>query len=198
MKLRDLDIRVALNEHLAQKFQKDKTTILIDEVEICMGYSRADVVVVNGALHGYEIKSDFDKINRFDCQRGYYEQVFDYTNLICGKMFYEKNILNKVELPRFWGISIATIEGNKLKISERQKARKNKNIDIESVVQLLWKDEALSILEKCGASAGYRSKAKRFIYDKLIEVFAEDQNRLRCLIRECLKNRDWRAAVLHK
>ncbi|QOS97686.1 hypothetical protein JNUCC42_14055 [Brevibacterium sp. JNUCC-42] len=58
-KLRDKDVREALLEKLSVIHQNEEDTRIINELAVCGGLSRVDVAVVNGVLHGYEIKSKF-------------------------------------------------------------------------------------------------------------------------------------------
>jgi hypothetical protein len=44
--------------------------------------SRADVVVLNGSSHVYEIKSEFDSVSRLKQQVDAYRQVFDFVSVI--------------------------------------------------------------------------------------------------------------------
>lgn len=56
--LGDSDIRPVLRSRLRLKHANDTDTVVIEELGLCRGQVRVDVSVVNGLLHGYEIKSD--------------------------------------------------------------------------------------------------------------------------------------------
>ena len=48
---------------------------------------RIDIAVVKGALHGFEIKSDFDNLKRLARQVDLYSQVLDRATLVVGERF---------------------------------------------------------------------------------------------------------------
>jgi hypothetical protein len=93
----------------------------------------------------------------------------------------------------WWGISIAKFDnqGNIIFHSIRE-PQHNKNLDMMSVARLLWREEALAILEKTGHIKGLRSKPRSVIYKKLSTVF--DQQTLGKEVREAIFSRiDWRS-----
>ena len=67
----------------------------------------------------------------------------------------------------------------------------NKNQDNVSVASLLWREEALKILEKNNEANGFYSKPRDLIYEKLASVL--DQKTLSEEVRETIFLRiDWR------
>ncbi len=62
--LGDSDIRAVLRSRLFLKHPDEADTVVIEELGLCRGQVRVDVAVVNGLLHGYEIKSDRDSLRR--------------------------------------------------------------------------------------------------------------------------------------
>ena len=46
--------------------------MILDELGICRGRVRIDLTVVNGLLHGYEIKSERDTLARLETQADLY------------------------------------------------------------------------------------------------------------------------------
>ena len=81
----DVDIRSALRSRLLAKHAADADTVIIDELGVCRGKVRVDVAVVNGMLHGYEIKSDRDNLRRFSGQVDFYGKVLDRATLVVGE-----------------------------------------------------------------------------------------------------------------
>ncbi|WP_300554835.1 sce7726 family protein, partial [Desulfovibrio sp.] len=79
--MRDQEIRAALHETELKKFYENGDLIL-DELGVCSGASRVDVAVINGALHGYEIKSDQDTLDRLPQQILSYSRVLDRVTLV--------------------------------------------------------------------------------------------------------------------
>ncbi|WP_168198409.1 sce7726 family protein [Crassaminicella thermophila] len=78
MKIYDPDIReLLLKKFLKTKaFISDPTTKLIHEMDVCFGTSRIDIAVINGKIHGYEIKSEQDTLDRLPAQIESYNKIF--------------------------------------------------------------------------------------------------------------------------
>src|SRR6266511_802692 len=68
----DAAIRPALRERLLRRHATDADTVLIEELGLCRGKVRVDLALVNGSLHGFEIKSDRDSLRRLSAQVGLY------------------------------------------------------------------------------------------------------------------------------
>lgn len=183
-------IRTALKEKLEIEHRNDSKLKIIEELGIRHGTARVDIAVVNGILHGYEIKSDLDTLQRLPEQMDIYNSVFNQITLVVGKVhLYEA--INIV--PDWWGITVAKIDTNDSVIFNCiREARNNLNQDSVSVARLLWRDEALELLEKAGEATGLRSKSRANIYQKLSTVF--DQKTLEQKVREAIFVRqDWRS-----
>lgn len=185
----DAIIRHALREKLTALHSNDPRLRIIDEMGIKHGAARIDMAVINGVLHGYEIKSDRDTLLRLPEQMNVYNSVFDQVTLVVGKshLFDAINIV-----PDWWGIEIAKIDHNDVVIfSCIRKAQDNPMQDSISIARLLWREEALEILESRGEATGLRSKPRRLIYEKLACVL--DKNTLSEKVRGVLFSRpDWR------
>src|SRR5690242_16512429 len=102
--MRDADVRQAVLADLALEYQGDASTRIVQEMGIWSGSVRIDVAVINGKLHGYELKSARDTLERLDAQAELYNQVFDHVTLVTAERHYYMAIK---KIPRWWGISIA-------------------------------------------------------------------------------------------
>ena len=60
----DACIRDALKRELLYEYKDDRQTVIIEELGVQHGTSRIDLAVVNGVLHGFELKSDRDTLTR--------------------------------------------------------------------------------------------------------------------------------------
>ena len=191
----DLMIRTAMYNRLSNIQKYDPSTIIIPEVEICMGYSRADIMMVNGILHGFEIKSDRDTLERLKYQMGYYEQVFEKITIVTGEKFSDE-IYNIV--PDYWGIIEASFYKNKnIKLRNIRMAKKNYYIDEYSLIQLLWKDEILSELSLRKLDKGIRSKSRNYLAQFLVENTCKKE--LLDIVKNRLKLREnWRSYRLNE
>jgi hypothetical protein len=186
----DKVIRTALRAYLKQLHKKDSRVRIVEEFGVEHGTARADVVVVNGILHGYEIKSDRDTLARLPEQMDAYNSVFDRVTLIVGK----QHVYEAVNLvPDWWGISIAKAASDSTVVFHRiREAKENLGQSNLSLAKLLWRGEALRILEDAGEADGLRSKPRRFIYERLSTIL--DQRTLEAKVRDVLFVReDWRS-----
>ena len=121
--------------------------------EFVAGECRADVAVVNRALHGYEIKSDSDTLIRLPAQIASYNSVFDYVTLVAG----ERHLTEAEEAcPDWWGIVRARQSGAGIELAVKREPERNPCPDPVSIAWLLWRDEAMSLLEAFAIPGGRR------------------------------------------
>jgi hypothetical protein len=138
--MRDVDIRAALVDDLRCEFAGDR---IVNEMGLCLGATRVDVAVVNGSLHGYEIKSDQDTLARLPAQVDLYSRVLDYSTIVCGTRY-----IGKIRdiVPAWWGIIEVSSPDGVVAMARRRKARRNRICDPIAIAQLLWRDEAAAAL----------------------------------------------------
>ena len=141
--------------------------IIVEEFPVCNGAAIIDVAAINGVMHGFEIKSDVDSLERLPRQIEFYNSVFDEVTLIVGAThLYHAFYM----IPDWWGITMAKMDdGGEVTFDKIRESEQNTKLEAESVASLLWKDEALSILDDIGISYGYKSKNKKQIYERLID-----------------------------
>lgn len=189
--MRDQDVRNALHQRVLVKDHEDPDTLVLDELGLWHGAARVDVAVINGLIHGFEIKSDRDTLERLPRQAEVYNNVLDKVTIVSG-VRHVGRIAKSV--PEWWGLMVAACDQcGTINVEEQRPARANPEINPVAMAALLWRDEALSILETNGAARGVRSKSREAIYERLVETINLDC--LREIIRRQLQNRrDWRAA----
>jgi hypothetical protein len=141
----DSDIREVLLADLKLKYN-DKDQDLIVEEFGCKS-ARADVAVINGSLHAYEIKSDSDNLDRLPSQMGAYQGVFEYVTLVCGRRLLDRA---RVTIPKWWGLQKAEHKNGCVVLHELRAPKMNPNQDALSLAKMLWKTEALACLRKHG------------------------------------------------
>jgi hypothetical protein len=191
--MNDADIREGLKRKVLRHHLENQNTLVLDEVGLRHGAARIDVLVVNGYLHGYELKSDSDTLRRLDNQIRVYCSVLDKVTMVVG----DKH-LDEVEsaVPDWWGIKVAT-QGRRggITFPDVRRSRMNPALDPVAVAKLLWRDEALEYLAEIGCDVGVRSKPRRVVYMRLGESAALPL--LRARVRDQLRGRtDWRSASL--
>ena len=93
------------------------------------------------------------------------------------------------------GIKLAKAgENGAISFSEIRKPSDHPSPESLEVAKLLWRDEALSLLEEFGAADGFRHKPRAAIYGRLAEV--ADLRLLYARVCRQLKTRtNWRVAV---
>lgn len=186
--MRDRDVRIALRRHLDVEHAGDTSTRIIEELGLCEE-ARVDFAVVNGSLTGFELKSERDTLARLPRQAATYSRVFDYVHLVAAA----KHVEHACEvIPSWWGIIVASPDPEcGLSLSVQRRANENPTVDPAAVVQLLWRNEALEILERLGADQGIRSKPRETVWRRLTETVSLAT--LRCEVRGVLKaRRGWR------
>ncbi|MCY9288600.1 sce7726 family protein [Bacillus haynesii] len=187
-KLRDSDIREVLLTHLLNKFSDDENIKIINELGVLHGQSRVDIAVINGMLHGFEIKSESDTLLRLPSQIEDYNKVFDRMTIVV-----QRNHLHAVRkiVPKWWGILLVTRNKDQINLREVRKGRCNLNVDPFSLTHLLWRNEALDILKERGLQKGYLSKPRAELYEKICNSFTLEE--IKVIVNEQLRNREnWR------
>ncbi|WP_434766648.1 sce7726 family protein [Pseudomonas triticicola] len=92
--LREHDIKIALIARLHQKGMLDNA-VLINEMVVAKWSRRADLVLANGTLQAFEIKSDFDSLKRLDGQLETFNSRFEKVTVVCAPKF-TTEVLSKV------------------------------------------------------------------------------------------------------
>jgi len=189
----DKIIRKALLEYLTGLHSGDSKLRIVEELSVKQGAARVDIAVINGVLHGYEIKSDRDTLLRLPDQMNLYNSVFGQLTLVVGKSHLHEAI-NLI--PSWWGIMIAKIDTNgNVMLQTIRVAKDNLHQENSAIAGLLWRNEALELLECAGQAQGFRSKPRVAIYEKLSTVF--NQCSLEQKVREVLFSReDWKVGSL--
>jgi len=191
--MKDHHMRTALKRYLLAEHRNDPDTVVLDEVGVLHGVVRIDLAVVNGFLHGYELKSDKDTLERLPEQSRAYNSVFDRIILVVGYRHAYKAIK---DTPEWWGIKIAEMGKNgTVSFFNFREAQDNPSLNALSIARLLWRDEALTLLDEIASADGFRSKPRAIIYNALIEKANLDLIRAR--VRRQLKTRlDWKSDEL--
>lgn len=189
MLLNDRDVRKLLLLELEKSYGHDPNTRIINELGIDFGASRVDIAVVNGMIHGYEIKSDVDTLERLPRQIWYYNKLFERMTIVSSRKYYDQ-ILTLV--PKWWGIKVISKDGTRL--IQKRKGRKKNNQEKDILLKLLWKKE----LEEFIDVLGLPKKLKKLRKNQLLEIYSKeaDIEAIRMYTYEVLKSRkNWRSDV---
>lgn len=161
--MRDIDIRRKLRVDKRLHFGEADTRI-VEELGLCQGIARVDIAVVNGSIHGYEIKSERDTLERLPAQIDIYSRALDFVTVVTAPTHIGK--VRKM-VPQWWGIWTAVQGEEGLQLKPSRKALKNPNVIPFALAQLLWREEALEVLDKCGLAKGVRSKPRQELWRRL-------------------------------
>ena len=154
----DKDMREPLFDFLEGYFGKIRTF----EEKIIAG-SRADIIgVIDGAVAGFEIKSNSDTYTRLKTQTRDYDKFCDLCYAVIGTS-HIKHVAEHI--PDYWGIICIKDTGEAELIRE---AVQNPNVKINYQIQLMWRMELNKLLE-INSLPKYAQKSKKFVQDKLIE-----------------------------
>jgi hypothetical protein len=195
-KLNDPDIRKLLYGEFLKKdeFITDPTTVVVNELDVSFGAARIDVAVVNGKLHGFEIKSERDNLDRLPSQVELYSKTFDTLTLVISEVHLAK--ARKI-IPKWWGIYCVKRGKFAPRIKIIRNSKKNNAVDPLNLTHFLWKSELLELLEANCINKGVKSKTRyelgKIAVDKIgSEVISH-------FVRNKLKNREvWRALPLQQ
>lgn len=192
-RLSDVEIRAAFKSSLLPSYLHDQGSFVLEELGLRHGRARIDLAIVNGELIGFELKSDLDSLQRLPEQVMVYNSVLDRITLIVT----ERHLSAAVEqISEWWGIIIAGLDlDGAVSFREVRSPKINPVVEKLAVARLLWRTEALGILEELGAAEGFRSKGRTEIYTRLTELLDDETLRLRVRLGLSLRT-DWRPDAL--
>jgi hypothetical protein len=129
---------------------------LFEEFPVCRE-GRADLVAVNAAMWGYEIKSERDTLNRLPLQVKRYESIFDYCVIVAAERH-----LKHAEgiIPPHWGITSVCGSVGTCSMAEIRKPERNPNRRTEQLIRLLWKNEWVRALRTRGVKVPHSAPVR--------------------------------------
>ncbi len=187
--MNDPQLRCAVKRKILARYADDPYTRIFDELGLRHGAARIDIAVVNGIIHGFELKSERDTLKRLPRQVQMYNSVLDRVTLVVASRHADE--ATRI-VPEWWGIKIAAMSPTgALEFSDCRAARDNPSPDILAVSKLLWRQEALTLLDEFGEAERLRYKPRALVYGRLAEV--ADLDTVRERVRRQLKFREtWR------
>ncbi len=188
--MKDPCIRQLLKETELQHFFNDHNSKVVDELSLPVAKARIDVAVINGSLHGYEIKSASDTLRRLPSQIDAYTKVFDYLSIVTETKYHEQ-VLNCI--PSWVGLIICNEKRGVKTIKQVRKSKLNIKKQGFFIAKLLWRDELIDCLTEY--QIPFRKKDRNWL---LCEALSSnlDVNTLSSIVREKLKKRtDWKMDV---
>ena len=188
--LGDAEVRPALRSLLRSEHAGEEDSVFIEELGLCGGQVRIDLAVVNGRLHGYEIKSDRDTLERLDRQLEIYNRVLDRATLVVGERHLDQA---KASLPGWWGLLRIEASPAGPRFTTIRRGRRNPQRNARTLAELLWRDEALAFLDRRDGARGVKCKPRYAVWDRLCEHFNLEE--IAAEVRRCLKARQVRPGL---
>jgi hypothetical protein len=174
----------AIRESLSQELLSGLPSAeAVYELWVPRSYERADVAVIGPSMDGFEIKSERDTLRRLPRQAAAYARLFDRCYVVLASRHIEEAL--KI-LPAWWGVMV--IRGDTKPGFERiREADVNPDVDPETLVRLLWRDEVHAAL--CALGAPPEPGTGRFrMWAQLLDLVEVEV--LKTAVREALIRRD--------
>lgn len=145
---------------------------VVDELELLRGVVRVDVALISDTLHGFEIKSGLDNLQRLPHQQEAYGKVFERMTLVA----HERHVEEAVKMvPKYWGlIAVGEREGVPF-ANHIWPARLNTDLDRLAMAQLLWREEVLELMEYFDLGRGIKSKPRKVLWKALAASLTTEQ-----------------------
>jgi hypothetical protein len=144
-------IRTVLRSRYLRHYRGRGDVLVIDELGLAHAQSRIDLAVFNGHLHGYEIKSANDTLDRLPRQLAFYCDTLQKLTFVVAARHLEAASV----IAPYWCGLIEVVEGPRggVTFATRQRATVNPNLDPFMLAHLLWRPEAQQLLRLRGASS---------------------------------------------
>ena len=189
----DKEIRSAFHKKKLKKYHCCPNTLVIDELGLAHGKNRIDIAVLNGFVHGYEIKSSKDSLTRLPAQFDEYRRSLEKISIVAA----ENHIHDLYEYsPEWCGLILAT-KGPKggVHFTNIRTAKINPEIDTFSFAHILWRKEAVELLLELGENPKELKGPKNSLYSKISSLISSRDlsKKIKALL---IQRGDWRAEKL--
>lgn len=188
--MKDPCIRQLLKDTELQHFFYDSDSKVVDELSLPVAKARIDVAVINGSLHGYEIKSASDTLQRLPSQIEAYTKVFDYLSIVTENKYHDR--ITEF-LPSWVGIIVCDENKGVKTIKQVRKAKLNKAKQGFFIAKLLWREELIQSLIEYNIP--FKKKDRNWL---LCEALSSnlDVNAISFIVRDKLKKRqNWKTDI---
>lgn len=173
--MHELDVRRLLYRTELRRVAVEKPgTRIVNELVLLGGAARVDVAVINDSLSGYEIKSASDNLSRLPAQQAVYSRVFERMTLVADENHAEEAV---GLVPPNWGLIVVGLRNGQPYANEIWPPIRNHQLDCQALAQLLWREEALELMEYFGLARGMRNKRRRVICKSLASQLSIEEVR---------------------
>ena len=183
------EIRQGLLMKRLRAFRRRDDTLVVSELGLAHARSRIDVAVINGVIHGFEIKSELDGLGRLSDQLAVYRRSLQKLTLVVAP----RHLNRVVKMVPPWCGVLEVLVGRRggLTFKSVRRASRNPDIDQFVVAHLLWRDEVQGILAEKGIRGSDLRAPRRELYRRLVDLVSEHE--LTALIKVAMEQRQcWR------
>lgn len=185
----DPDIRAALVAKRLKPRTRQSDALVVHELGLAHARRRVDIAVINGDIHGFEIKSAQDRLDRLPNQLEVYTRSLHRLTLVVAA----RHVKRVLEIIPPWCGVLKVLAGTRggIGFESVRRARKNPSVDLYIVAHLLWRNEVQDILSKCGTQPAVLRAPRAELYKLLVQKTPESQ--LTRMIRTAMAERTfWR------
>lgn len=175
----EADVRTSLREQVLAGAPASAEAVF--EFWVPQSNERADVAVISTTMDGFEIKTERDTLKRLPRQADAYTRVFDRCHVVLAHRHVERAL---EILPPWWGVRVIEEGPSFLILRDGQP---NDRVDPETLVRLLWRDEAYAALCELGTVPDARTGRFK-LWEMLLALL--DVDSLRRVVRRTLLGRD--------
>ncbi len=163
----ELEVRIALKNRYLRHYHDRDDVLVIDELGLVHARVRVDLAVFNGHLHGYEIKSARDTLDRLPHQLEIYSNALQKLTLVVASRHLEAAT---AIAPGWCGLT-EIVQGPRggITLTNLRRARVNPELDPFMLAHLLWHPEAQELLRLRGASNAELKEPRKQLYRMLAE-----------------------------
>jgi len=189
--MKDPAIRNLLKRTELSQYINDFHSKVVEEMNLPVAKARIDIAVINGHMHGFEIKGSNDTLKRLPSQLTAYQKVFDYVTIIT-ELKYHERILNFI--PDWIGVSVCSDKKDENEFEVIKPPCFNENKDGFYVAKLLWRDEISALL--MGQQIQFKKNDRCWTLCEIAQATIPI-DLLSQLVRDTLKKRvDWKTDSL--
>ena len=125
---------------IIKRYRLDNT-LTLNELKI--GSSKADLVMLNGVIRIFEIKTELDGFSKLSKQISDYQKFADSVYIVTDEKYAQKL---KIEYANT-SIGIIVLNKNNVLIEEKKASNNDENLDFETIFKVLRKQEYLDLVK---------------------------------------------------
>ena len=167
----DPGIREALVEKYLRPYTERSDSLVIHELGLAHAKRRVDIAVINREIHGFEIKSAKDRLDRLNGQLQVYAQSLHKLTLVVAT----KHLKRVIKIVPAWCgvIEVFVNPTGRVHLKEVREAGRNPSVDPFVLAHLLWRDEVQDILSEYGAQPAVLRAPRAELYKLLVKKTTE-------------------------